>query len=211
MAFSNMNSDNMPQSTPSPYHDKYKDRPMNIPWYQEYDDPFYDTVNGENVYTKWVFYLGLMINSSRVHGLIFDWIIVILMNYYFIHFYSLVFDISLNIDVKDRVNHILQNRGNEQLGDNASSRDSIDARSNDFGNLSLITNEGEEEFSEHELFSQKSVTDLVHKLKNKLLIRKTFNILSIALCSLSSITTLVLLLLISLQNEGFITLFYIFF
>ena len=89
-------------------------RPIRVPLYKELKKPFTETATtepyeGEIVPTKWSFYIGMIISSTRLEFLWFDWIIIILLYYFFVYFNSYAFEKDVEPVTDDNIHKIVVN------------------------------------------------------------------------------------------------------
>ena len=121
-ALANLSHWNSPASIPYPFDDRSEKRPIRVPYYKELKKPFTQTATtepyeGEIVPTKWSFYIGMMISSSRLEFLWFDWIIIILLYYFFVYFNSYAFEKDVEPITDDNIHKIVV-KIEDQIGRN---------------------------------------------------------------------------------------------
>jgi len=211
-ALANLSDQNSPSVFPTPFNDKNVERPIKVPLYKELGKTFTEketsgTQEGELVPTKWSFFLGFLITHNRVDLLLLDWFVVILMYYFFTYFYSVSYELGIELNknevyaqavqqIENEVEESVVEKFKESIGHN----DSIQEESEHSFRNSISSRKGS---------SKKEAMTYVDKVKKKMLIYKLYNSISVGISATSTIISLVCLLMIAFQVQGFINLFYI--
>ena len=111
-ALANLSPWNSPSAIPIPFNNITMKSPIGVPFYKELKKPFtkYETQETDirnTIPTKWSFYIGMLISSSRLEYLWFDWIVIILLYYFFVYFNSYTFEKDVEPVTDDNIHKIL--------------------------------------------------------------------------------------------------------
>jgi hypothetical protein len=212
-ALSNLSTINSPSVFPSPFDDRGVERPIKVPFYRELGDPITELVKsgpdqGDRRATKWAFYLGFLISTDRLNYLWLDWIIIILLNYFFVYFYSISYELGVDLNTQDtlfkavqRIDNEVEESMHEKMKESIVHNDSIqDLTANGSRSGSVFKRKNME---------RREVLDYVQKVKKHMLVFKIYNSFSVGISAASTIVSLVCLLMIAFQVQGLINMFYI--
>ena len=209
-ALVNLSYLNSPSEFPSPFNDRGVDRPIKVPLYNNLDSPFTEIVKsgqdaGQLRPTKWAYYLGFVISSNRVNMLWFDFIMIIMLHYFWIYFYSISYELKISFDTDATIIKALQIKDEAEK----SARRSVLHESNE-DEYNLVKEDSFKSMAKVNKNSDvKNTLLFIDKIRKNLLIYKFYSGVWVAVSSTSSIITLVWLLMIAFQIQGFINLIYI--
>ena len=235
-ALANLSQLNSPSVFPSPFNDRGIERPLNVPLFREFGDPITSIISsgpeqGELSPTKWAFYLGFLISYGRLHSMWIDWIVILLVNYFAIYFYSTAYELDMNLNTMEAVQQNFRKiedeaeesvvgtlkgsfalgprKGSHQLNPRANPiQDKASIKNNSVQGKSDLESELDETYDRRgSTFDEASA--YIRKIEKSMIICKLYNGISTFVCATSSIMTLVCLLMISFQIRGLINLIYI--
>ena len=110
-----MNERTSPAAIPERWNNTDTYRPLLIPVYKEIGYPVANyTIDVDNpsqftyLPTVWTFYLGFIVSNEGLIQLWLDIVIIVLMNFFFIYFHSVVFELDMNVNSKEAVLKTLQ-------------------------------------------------------------------------------------------------------
>ena len=217
-ALANFSPSNSPSVFPTPFNDRGIDRPLSVPIYREFGSPLTELVKegpeqGELRPTKWAFYFGFLISEGRLQTMWLDWFVIVLINYFFIHFYSVAFEYNMKLDSNEAIQKSLQ-----RIEDEAEESVRQFAKDSNKGSLrknnSIQGDDISSSFQDPPMLRKSTknlndANDYVEKIRKSMFLHRFYYGVSIAVCSTSSIISLVCLLMISFQIRGIINLIYI--
>lgn len=217
-ALANLSPSNSPSVFPTPFNDRGIERPLSVPIYREFGSPLTELVKsgpeqGELRPTKWAFYFGFLISEGRLQTMWLDWFVIVLINYFFIHFYSVAFEYNMKLDSNEAIQQSLKRIEDEaEESVRKFAKDSV--KGSLHKNNSIQGDDISSSFQDPPMLRRSTnnlneANDYVEKIRKNMFLYKFYNGVSIAICSTSSIVSLVCLLMISFQIRGIINLIYI--
>lgn len=212
-ALANLSFLNSPSVYPTPFDDPAVENPLRLPLYMHLKKPFTEidktSPDNDKVPTKWSFYLGFLISANQLDQLWTDWMVVLLLYYFFIYFYSVSYEMHINLNTQDALYKALQEIDDEvdneltekykgsSIMHNHNDNDSDDSRKN-----SVVQRDG---------ITKREALEYTTKVKKQMFSFKIYNTISVGVSATSTIISLICLLMIAFQVQGFINLFYIVF
>ena len=219
-ALVNLNENSSPAQIPVPFNNTDVERPFYIPVFKEIGEPITNTTTNPDIPgqvfilpTVWTFYLGFLVSTIRIHQLWVDAAVILILNIFFLYFYSTLYELDITLNSKGTIYKTLKeidDQTEEKI--NQTFRNSSVASSQlSFSKISdsYLDNQASESFKEKKTKGYYDAMKYVDRLKNKMFLPKFYDGLSTVICSTSSIITLILLLMISFQIKGLVNLFYV--
>ena len=209
---------NSPSVFPVPFDDKGVERPIDIPFYSSIGSPFTEKVpSGTDIGllrpTKWAFYLGFIITSNRLNLLWLDFMMMLMLNYFTMYFYSITYELKINLDTEATIIKALQIQ--EEAEESAKQSVLHQSSRGDKSERSFRNSNKEESFYENVKANKnsevKAALSSIDEVRKKMFIYQFYNGVCVGVSSTSSIVSLVCLLMIAFQIQGFINLIYIWF
>lgn len=182
----NMSYETRTSIFPDPFQDVMHPRPIPIPIYRQFGSPItkIDIVPDQGaimpVPQEWAFFLGFIISRSRFNNLWTDIIAVILMNYFFIFFYSVSYELDMNLNTREAVSKSI-NDINDEVGNSVrkslhrSHSNKEESKTQDFNSLNEIVQNSKKTSNYYE------ASKYIDKVRSNMLLAKFYDGVSTAI------------------------------